>query len=250
MTQKSKKIFKKSKKNDKAYFLYGKHPVKMALINQKRQNYKLYVTKKLFEEFLPIANNVEVQIVDENFCDQYAESSSNHQNVILETTRLTQPCLEDFITNKDARLIFILDQVHDPHNIGAILRTAAAFNFDCVINSAINSPDETAVMAKSSSGAIETVPYIKVKNIKSTIDYLKKNGFWCYGLDANGKHNLEKKIEEKVCLVLGSEGKGLRTLVKETCDDLLRIPISQNAESLNISNAAAVAGYCFCNLKN
>ncbi len=142
------------------------------------------------------------------------------------------------------RPVLLLDQVTDPHNVGAILRSAAAFDVGAVIVTDRNAPQESGVMAKAASGALEVVPLIAVTNLVQAIETLKKSGYWIAGLDGAARKAIhEAKLDNKTALVLGAEGAGLRRLTTEHCDFLVKLPISDKMESLNVSNAAAVAMY-------
>ena len=138
----------------------------------------------------------------------------------------------------------MLDQITDPHNVGAILRSAAAFDVGAVIATDRNAPTESGVMAKAASGALEVVPLITVTNLVQAIEKIKKAGYWIAGMDGNAKQTIaEAKLDRKTALVLGAEGSGLRRLTAEHCDYLVKLPMSGRIESLNVSNAAAVALY-------
>ena len=140
----------------------------------------------------------------------------------------------------------ILDQVTDPHNIGAIVRSAAAFSADAVILTEYNSPSENNTIVKCAAGACESVPLVKVTNLASCMKTLKKEGYWIIGLDGHTETELNQSIfSDKIALVLGSEGTGMRKLTKDNCDYIAKIKISSNLESLNVSNAAAIALYEF-----
>ena len=140
----------------------------------------------------------------------------------------------------------MLDQVEDPHNVGAILRTAAAFEVNAVVVQERHSPAESGVLAKAASGALDMVPYVAVVNIARALAQLGEDGFWRIALSGEGESSLEEFASQSdVALVLGSEGRGIRRLVRESCDVQARIPIGDGVESLNVSNAAAVALYEF-----
>ena len=140
----------------------------------------------------------------------------------------------------------MLDQVTDPHNIGAILRSAAAFEAAAVILPDANAPEESGTLAKSACGGLEIVPLIRVPNLVRAIETLKKVGFWVIGLDGSAKKTMaQDKLPAKTVFILGSEGDGLRRLTAENCDYMLKLPISDKMESLNVSNAAAIALYEF-----
>jgi 23S rRNA (guanosine2251-2'-O)-methyltransferase len=152
--------------------------------------------------------------------------------------------IEQLGLHKSTKPIVILDQISDPHNVGAIMRTAAAFNAAAIIIAKNNAPDESANIAKIACGTMEITPIIKVVNITKTMEQIKEYGYWCIGLDGHAKQSISSSnLPDKLALVLGSEGKGIRKLVKQTCDLLVTIPMNPNVESLNVSNAAAISLY-------
>jgi 23S rRNA (guanosine2251-2'-O)-methyltransferase len=164
-----------------------------------------------------------------------------HQGIALSVEPLAEAEWEEIL---DAKRLLILDQISDPHNVGAILRSAAAFAIDALITTERNSASEGSIMAKAACGALDIVSIATVTNLAHTLDELKDNGFWCVGLDGEAKDSLHNfDPPEKIALVLGAEGKGLRRLTKERCDILLSIPMPGNMESLNVSNAAAITLY-------
>jgi 23S rRNA (guanosine2251-2'-O)-methyltransferase len=179
--------------------------------------------------------------------DRLLPRGAVHQGIGLCADELEAPDLEDVIRAADgengARVI-VLDQVTDPHNVGAILRSAAAFDAAAVILPERHAPGTSGVMAKAASGALERVPLVRVVNVARTLARLKQAGFWCVGLDGGASAALaEADLTGKLALVLGAEGEGLRRLTREHCDLMVRIPIARGADSLNVSNAAAVALY-------
>ncbi len=140
--------------------------------------------------------------------------------------------------------MLVLDQISDPHNVGAILRTAAAFGVTAVVVQDRHAPPQSGALAKAASGALETVPYVEVVNIARTLDILAERGFWRIALAGDGAQTLAEAVPEgDVALVLGSEGDGIRRLVREHCEAAAFIPIAKSVESLNVSNAAAIALY-------
>ena len=163
--QKSKKILTSPKKNNKTHYIYGKHAVEAALLNPRRMKIKLFITKKHILDFQKFNNLVQVEIVDKYFFEDLYLEDNSHQEIALEVLSLEQLPLKNIITRANKKsLIIILDQVNDPHNIGAVLRSAAAFGADAVLNTLNNSPKETASMTKAACGAMDLVPYIQITN--------------------------------------------------------------------------------------
>jgi 23S rRNA (guanosine2251-2'-O)-methyltransferase len=171
-----------------------------------------------------------------------------HQGVALAAEPLAEPALEDICEAKPAdgkrRVILLLDQVSDPRNVGAILRSAAAFDALGLVTTERHAAPVTGVLAKAASGALETVPLVTVTNLARALDDLADFGFWRVGLDGHGTTDLSDAVPgQDIALVLGAEGAGLRRLTREKCDLIARLPISDKVESLNVSAAAAVALY-------
>ncbi|MDB9998362.1 23S rRNA (guanosine(2251)-2'-O)-methyltransferase RlmB [Alphaproteobacteria bacterium] len=229
----------------------GKHSTLAALKNPKRYLFYLITTEdhKLFwgNELRNIGLNIELKIKKKEELD-IINNFKPHQNIILVTKPLERLSLDEFLIKKKdeskfpLRLI-ILDQVTDPQNVGAIIRSAHAFKMDGVALSQRNSPLETAAMSKASSGAIEKLDIIELSNMAREIKKLQQLNFTVYGL-ANGGETSVFSLEnetDNIAIILGSEGKGLRRLTKERVDRLITIPISEESESLNVSSAASVA---------
>jgi 23S rRNA (guanosine2251-2'-O)-methyltransferase len=171
-----------------------------------------------------------------------AGSDAVHQGLALMVAPL-EPVFLDEVLRGDQPLL-VLDQVTDPHNLGAMLRSAAAFNAAAVILTKDHSAPETAVVAKAASGGLDIVPRVVVTNLASALREIKEAGYWVAGLSGDAKQTIrEAKLNRKTALVLGAEGKGLRRLTAESCDVLVRLPMSERMESLNVSNAAAIALY-------
>jgi len=227
-----------------AVWLYGRHPVLAALANPERRIERILATKDVAErhakEFAGRA-----QILSREELAQRLPAGAVHQGIAVLTAPLEEPQLEDVLARcGEAAMVLALDQVTDPHNVGAILRSAAAFGVAGVIVTERNAPADTGVLAKSASGALELVPLVRAVNLARALDQLKEAGFWLYGLDENGEAPIGSlDLAGRVCIVLGAEGEGLRRLTSEKCDRLVTIPTSQALAALNVSNAAAVATY-------
>jgi 23S rRNA (guanosine2251-2'-O)-methyltransferase len=168
-----------------------------------------------------------------------------HQGVVIEVEPLDDVWLDSIIANAAERaLLLVLDQVTDPHNVGAILRSAAAFGAVGIVTQDRHSPPESGALAKAASGALETMPWVRTVNLARALDDIAEAGFWRIGLTGDAEMDLKEALgPRKVALVLGAEGPGLRPNTREHCDALARLPITSTVESLNVSNAAAVALY-------
>jgi len=226
----------------KSHYLFGKHAVLAALENPARKCRRVLMTvqtKKEMGEF----GKIPVSIVEASHLHSLLPPGTVHQGIALEVEPLEQPTIHDILDEAD-RPIVVLDQVTDPHNVGAILRSAAAFDAAAVIVTDRHAPQESGVMAKAASGAMETVPLVTVGNLSQALEILKKAGYWIAGLNGAAEQTIdEAKLDAKTALVLGAEGEGMRRLTTERCDFLVKLPMSDKMESLNVSNAAAVALY-------
>ena len=226
-------------------WLYGYHAVAAALANPNRRLRRLLVTEDAeagLAKQLPPPWAVSPERVDRNRLDTLLGRDIVHQGVALLADPLAPPSLQSVLERPG--VIIVLDQVTDPRNVGAIMRSAAAFGAACVITQDRNAPEETGGLAKAASGALETMPLLRAVNIARTIIALKAANVWCIGLDAEGKA-LSGPVfaDRRVALVLGSEGEGLRRLTRETCDEIAGLTIKGAIESLNVSAAASVALY-------
>ncbi|WP_282606914.1 23S rRNA (guanosine(2251)-2'-O)-methyltransferase RlmB [Pelagibius sp. Alg239-R121] len=234
------------------------HAVLAALANPKRRKERLLVSKEAAQRHSDALNGLLAQpgapqahqANREDFLNALPDSAV-HQGLALQCAHLPQPHLEDLLTEPLAKaedgswpVILVLDQVTDPQNVGAILRSAAAFGAQAVVTTGRNAAAESGVLAKTASGAFDHIPYIAVTNLARALESLKSAGYWTLGLAGEGKRSLaEAKSDAPAALVLGAEGSGLRRLTRETCDELVRLPTREPISSLNVSNAAAVALY-------
>ncbi len=222
--------------------LYGWHPVVEALRNRKRTIRRLLTTenslRRLQEELggpLPL----EPEMVRPDEINRLLEPDAVHQGLYAEADPLPSPSVE---TLSGQRVVLALDQITDPHNVGAIVRTAAAFDVEAIITTARHSPAATGVLAKSASGGLEHVPFMIVKNLGDTLTALGERGFQRIGLDSEGEANIDElPLRLPLVLVLGSEGKGLRQRTRECCDVVGRLDMPGEIKSLNVSNAAAIS---------
>jgi 23S rRNA (guanosine2251-2'-O)-methyltransferase len=227
-------------------WIYGKHAVTAALANPKRKIHQILATnqaKQDLEAYIP--PKISIKIVNSKDISNLVGQDAIHQNIAAQVFPLSQPDLEDIYNNNNISCLLILDHITDPHNVGAIMRSAAAFEVDAIIATHDHSPKESATLAKSASGALETIPLVKVTNLASTIKALKKQGYWIIGLDINGTPLNKINMPTKAAFILGAEGTGMRRLTKENCDLIATIQMSKNVESLNVSNAAAITLYQF-----
>ena len=240
---------KKHKKgNANPHYIWGHHAVISALKNKNRKIKKLYITEKNIPiiEKLDIKNQHPLTILTLSEIDKlFANNSTTHQGFVLETLKLEKKSIEDSF---NSNLIIALDQVTDPQNIGAIMRSAKVFGAKSIITTKKHSPGETGSLAKAASGALEFIDFIEVTNLSSTLTTLSKKGFLIIGLDELGESNLnEVKIDsnQPKVLVMGSEGKGLRRLTKTKCDILAFIEnkADDNFSTLNVSVSAAISLY-------
>ena len=230
-------------------WIYGHHAVQAALANPKRRCERLVVTTEA-AEILANAGVGEVIRPEIRAAHEIAAllpEGAVHQGFALKARPLPERNIEEILAplaEGQPALVVVLDQVTDPRNVGAILRSAAAFGALTVILPERHGADVTAALAKAASGALETVALVRVTNVSRTLEALKAGGFWCVGLDAQAKQALaEVDLSGRVALVLGSEGAGMRRLVSDTCDLHARLPIGGDMESLNVSAAAAIAMY-------
>ncbi len=244
--------------------LYGFHAVHHAYLNKARDINALYLTDQAeagFQEIIKKARKIGLDrptatLITKPEMDNLCGRDAVHQGVALACSPLPEMFLSDILiktAQKSESLILMLDQVTDPHNIGAIIRSATAFGADAIIMQRRNAPDLTgaagAIIAKTACGGVEHLPVIYETNLSRALESLKEEHYFAYGLDETGERTVSQiksgntKTPEKNVLVLGAEGPGLRRLVKEHCDELIKLPTHGEISSLNVSNAAAVALY-------
>ncbi|NVK33998.1 MAG: RNA methyltransferase [Rhodobacteraceae bacterium] len=224
--------------------LYGLHTVEAAFANPDRKRLKLYATenaqRRLIEE-RGVKIDVPVETIMPRALDRMVTKDAVHQGMILEADPLPAYGPEHL---HGARLILALDQVTDPHNVGAILRSAVALSADAVVTTERHAPEEGSVLAKSASGALDMIKHVRVKNMARFINEMSDQGFGCVALDSDGPNSLEEtEFGDHTVLVLGSEGKGVRQGVREACGQLARLDMPGEIRSLNVSNAAVLSLY-------
>jgi 23S rRNA (guanosine2251-2'-O)-methyltransferase len=229
--------------SDGPVILYGWHTVAAALANPARQIRKLLLSenaaKRLADE--NIDTRVTPEIVRPSLIDARLGPDAVHQGLLAEADPLPSP---DIDTLPQDGIVLVLDQITDPHNVGAILRSAAAFAVKAIVTTARHSPEATGVLAKSASGALELVPLVTVQNLARALTEMNDQGFLTVGLDSEGSENLGSvALRQPLALVLGAEGKGLRQLTRDTCGVVARLDMPGEIKSLNVSNAAVLALY-------
>lgn len=230
-------------------WLYGSHAVFAALANPRRRLRRLVVTAAAADthrEAMANFNGLPAETLSREEIDRLLPPGAVHQGIAVATDPLGEPDLDEVLAAlpEGKGLIVVLDQVTDPHNVGAVLRSAAAFGADAVLLPERHAPGATGVLAKAASGALDLVPLVHVVNLARELDRLKAAGFWCVGLDGEADQAIgAADLTGRIVLVLGAEGDGLRRLTRERCDLLVRLPTQTRLASLNVSNAAAVALY-------
>jgi 23S rRNA (guanosine2251-2'-O)-methyltransferase len=225
--------------------LWGRHAVEAALKNPERKHRKLWATREGIASLdgeLPADFPVEyAQGAD---LARLVARDAPHQGLVLDCDPLPELWLDDVFEGDAARPLVILDQVTDPHNVGAILRSAAAFDACAIVTQDRHAPPESGTLAKSASGALEIVPWVRVVNLARALEEIAEAGYWRIGLSGEAQTTLADALPVgPVALVLGAEGEGIRHNIATHCDALARLPISEAMESLNVSNAAAIALY-------
>lgn len=230
---------RKRRNTQKPYWIYGQHPVDAACSNPGRKILRILCAT---DNIVP-KHKIRPEIVDRRALDEILPSEAVHQGIAAQVMPLRNHELEILLAEQSENgIVLLLDQVSDPRNVGAILRSAAAFGALAVIMQDRNAPMEGGALAKAASGALETVPLVRVKNLARALQKLAGLGFWRYGLSAVGDQSLtEIPLTRRIALVLGAEGSGLRSLTQKNCDSLVSIPMNVVVDNLNVSAAAAIA---------
>lgn len=234
-----------SRSGHQPVWLYGRHPVLAALANPDRRIERILATREAADRHAAEFAGKPLQIASREELAQRLPPAAVHQGMAALAVPLEEPSLKDILARcGENALVLALDQVTDPHNVGAILRSAAALGVAGVIVTERHAPSDTGVLAKAASGALEVVPLVRAVNLARAMEQLKEAGFWLYGLDERGDTALGTlDLAGRVCIVLGAEGEGLRRLTAEKCDRLVTIPTQPVLAALNVSNAAAIAAY-------
>jgi 23S rRNA (guanosine2251-2'-O)-methyltransferase len=228
---------------------YGRHAVTAALANPDRVVRKIWGTRETLSalELPPVLPIIYSDVAD---LGRMVPNDAPHQGIVAEVEALDDVWLGDVLdeVRDDQRTIIVLDQVTDPHNVGAIFRSAVAFDALCIVTQDRHSPPESGVLARAASGALELMPWVRVVNLARALDEIAEAGFWRIGLDGSAQQTIGQALgTSRAALVLGAEGDGLRHNSMAHCDILAKLPISARMESLNVSNAAAIALYAASN---
>jgi len=224
--------------------LWGRHAVAAALDNPDRKILRAWATRDA-AALMQFPADIPVTLADVADLGRLVPGDAPHQGVVIEAEPLDDAWLDDILSGSPERaVLLVLDQVTDPHNIGAILRSAAAFGAIGIVTQDRHSPPESGVVAKAASGTLERVPWVRVVNLARALEEIAEAGFWRIGLTGDAETELKEALgPPRVALVLGAEGAGLRHNTRDHCDAVARLPITDAVESLNVSNAAAVALY-------
>jgi len=224
---------------------WGRHAVIAALANPDRNVRRMWGTREAVDA-LNIPPIIPVTYADVADLGRMVPQDAPHQGLVIEVDPLEDIWIGDLLEKgrDDRRPLIVLDQVTDPHNVGAVLRSAAAFDALGIVTQDRHSPPESGALARSASGALELVPWARVVNLARALDEIAEAGFWRIGLTGHAKGTLAETMgENRIAIVLGAEGEGMRQNTEAHCDELAKLPISPRVESLNISNAAAIALY-------
>ena len=249
MKNKSGKTQKRLKNS--IFWIYGYHATVAALRNSNRRKYELLITldaqKRISQENnLNALNEVKQKILSRVEIDNLVGKNISHQGICLSVEKIQKKSIKEFISEQNEKYstLVMLDQLEDSQNVGAIFRSALAFNIDGILLTENQSVSENGFIAKSACGGLDKVPFTYISNLSSAIKTLKDNGYWVYGLDGMAKKLInEIDFPNKTVLILGSESDGIRKITSSFCDELIKIKISDQLESLNVSNTAAVVFY-------
>lgn len=229
--------------------LWGHHAVEAALKNPARRHHKLWASRDAIADLdgdLP--TDFPVEYAEASDLARLVTRDAPHQGLVLECAPLEDVHLDEVLSGDPARPLIVLDQVTDPHNVGAILRSAAAFNASGLITQDRHAPPESGALAKAASGALEIMPWVRVVNLARSLEEVAKAGYWRIGLAGKANTTLDAAlVSGPAAIILGAEGPGMRQNVTKHCDVLARLPISKSMESLNVSNAAAISLYAVAN---
>jgi len=223
---------------------WGRHAVAAALDNPARKVIRAWATREA-AQFMQFPKDVPVTLADVADLGRLVPNDAPHQGVVIEVEPLEEAWLVDLLGSAPERaVLLVLDQVTDPHNVGAILRSAAAFGAIGIVTQDRHSPPESGALAKAASGALEAVPWVRTVNLARALGEIAEAGFWRIGLAGDTEMELKDALgPPRVALVLGAEGAGLRQLTRKTCDEAARIPIGGSVESLNVSVSTAICLY-------
>ena len=227
---------------------YGRHAVLAALANPERTVRRIWGTREALSP-LDLPPVLPITYAEAGDLARLVPPDAPHQGIVAEVDPLEDIWLGDLLEAGagDRRPLILLDQVTDPHNVGAVLRSAAAFDALGIVTQDRHAPPESGSLARSASGALELVPWVRVVNLSRALGEIAEAGFWRIGLTGHAKGTLAQVMGDgRIALVLGAEGEGMRQNTEAHCDELARLPISPKVESLNISNAAAIALYAIC----
>jgi 23S rRNA (guanosine2251-2'-O)-methyltransferase len=245
-------MMKKSNENGNIYWLYGKHPVEAAIQNPRREVFELLATKNALAGIEKCSNIIKQRQIAVKIMENNSEISKQigieeyvHQGIAIKVRKLELVFIEQMLkTVGEKSILVFLDQVTDPQNVGAVIRSALAFGADAVITTKDNAPSENANLVKASAGGFELMPYIQVTNLARTLNELKSHGYWIVAITQDGDAPLHKLNNfDKTVLLLGGEGNGIRDINLKQSDVRAKIDISSKVESLNVSNAAAISLY-------
>ncbi len=225
--------------------LWGRHAVTAALSNPRRQTRKLWATREALDAFdLALPEGLPIEYAETPDLTRLVARDAPHQGLVLECATLPDIALSECLDQAERRTLVVLDQVTDPHNLGAIMRSAAAFGAAAIVTQDRHAPPESGTVAKAASGALDILPWVRVVNLARALEQMAEAGYWRIALSGGADVALEAALPDRpVALVLGAEGDGIRQNVVTHCDATARLPMSASVESLNVSNAAAVALY-------